>query len=182
MHWWKFRRRFSTLDLWESKQDAPCPSIFNKQDNDPAIKDLFVTSCGWCEKFMRRHGFSLRRKTTAASEGSIAYGWLYLSIWEAHLRNPKSIQFSPCWYYYNGQNFYLERYGLQCHCWENKFKKSPMTLTGMVKSVFLFVWLGKRMEPDLNRPSYLKGLNQRVNPFMTNFIDSVQWLALLTGG
>ena len=154
MHWWKFRRRFSTLDLWESKQDAPCPSIFNKQDNDPAIKDLFFTSCGWFEKFMRRHGFSLRRKTTTASEGSIAYGWLYHSICEAHLPNPKSIQFSPCWYYYNGQNFYLEWYGLQYHCWESKFKKGPMKLTGHGK-VCVSVCLTKKVDGTRLKPSII---------------------------
>ena len=46
--------------MWKAK------SIFNKKNDHPAIKDLFVASRGWCEKFMRRHGFSLRRKTTTA--------------------------------------------------------------------------------------------------------------------
>ena len=43
-------------------------SIFDTKNEDPATKDLFVASRGWCEKFMRRHGFSLRRKPTAAQK------------------------------------------------------------------------------------------------------------------
>ena len=39
-----------------------------KKNNDPATQDSFVASRGWCEKFMRRHGFSLRRKTTTAKK------------------------------------------------------------------------------------------------------------------
>ena len=43
-------------------------SIFNKKNHGPAIKDSFVASRGWCEKFMRRHVFSLRRKTTTSQK------------------------------------------------------------------------------------------------------------------
>ena len=49
---------------WKTK------SIFNRKNNNPAIKDSFVASRGWCEKFMRRHRFSLRRKTTTAQKDS----------------------------------------------------------------------------------------------------------------
>ena len=38
------------------------------------------------------------------------------------------------------------------------------------------------MEPDSNASLYLKVLNERVQPFTTNLIDNIQWLALLTGG
>ena len=48
--------------MWKAK------SIFNEKNGDPAIRDLLVASRGWCEKFMRRHGFSLRRKTTTAQK------------------------------------------------------------------------------------------------------------------
>ena len=48
--------------MWKAK------SIFNEKNDDPAIKDLFVGSRGWCEKFMRRHGYSRRRKTTIAQK------------------------------------------------------------------------------------------------------------------
>ena len=46
--------------MWKSK------SIFDAKNEDPATKDSFVASRGWCEKFMQRHGFSLQRKTTTA--------------------------------------------------------------------------------------------------------------------
>ena len=48
--------------MWKAK------SIFDAKNEDPATKYSFVASCGWCEKFMRRHGFSLRRKTTTAQK------------------------------------------------------------------------------------------------------------------
>ena len=34
--------------------------IFDDKTTDLASRDAFVASRGWCEKFMRRHGFSLR--------------------------------------------------------------------------------------------------------------------------
>ena len=38
------------------------------KNTDPVTQDSFVASRGWCEKFMKRHGFSLRRKTTTAQK------------------------------------------------------------------------------------------------------------------
>ena len=32
--------------------------IFDDKTTDPASRDAFVASRGWCEKFMRRHGLS----------------------------------------------------------------------------------------------------------------------------
>ena len=48
--------------MWKTK------SIFNEKNDNPTIKDSFIASRGWCEKFMRRHGFSLRRKITTAQK------------------------------------------------------------------------------------------------------------------
>ena len=48
--------------MWKAK------SIFNKKNDHPVIKTSFVVSSGWCEKFMQRHGFSLRQKTTTAQK------------------------------------------------------------------------------------------------------------------
>lgn len=48
--------------MWKAK------NIFDEKSEDPAIKDSFVASRGWCEKFMPRHRFSLRRKTTTAQK------------------------------------------------------------------------------------------------------------------
>ena len=48
--------------MWKAK------SIFDAKNEDPATKDSFADSRGWCEKFMRRYGFSPRRKTTTAQK------------------------------------------------------------------------------------------------------------------
>ena len=48
--------------MWKVK------SIFNEKNDDTTIKNSFVASRGRCEKFMRKHGFSLRRKTTTAQK------------------------------------------------------------------------------------------------------------------
>ena len=42
--------------------------IFDDKTTDPASRDAFIASRGWCEKFMRCHGFSLRPKTTTAQK------------------------------------------------------------------------------------------------------------------
>ena len=44
---------------------------FDDKTIDPASRDAFVESRGWCEKFMRRHGSSLRRKTTTAQRDAL---------------------------------------------------------------------------------------------------------------
>ena len=48
--------------MWKAK------SIFNEKNDDFAVKDSFVANRGWYEKFMRRHGFTLKRKTTTAQK------------------------------------------------------------------------------------------------------------------
>ena len=42
--------------------------IFDDKTTDPASRDTSVASRVWCEKFMRRHGFSLWQKTTTAQK------------------------------------------------------------------------------------------------------------------
>ena len=42
--------------MWKAK------SILDEKNDNPATRDLFVASRGWCENFMRRQGLSLRRK------------------------------------------------------------------------------------------------------------------------
>ena len=34
--------------------------MFDDKTTDPTSRDALVASRGWCEKFMRCHGFSLR--------------------------------------------------------------------------------------------------------------------------
>ena len=48
--------------MWKAK------SIFDAKNEDPATKDSLVASRGWCEKFIRRHVFSLRRKTATTQK------------------------------------------------------------------------------------------------------------------
>ena len=43
-------------------------SIFNEKNDHPVIKTSFAVSLGWCKKFMRRHGLSLRQKTATAQK------------------------------------------------------------------------------------------------------------------
>ena len=51
--------------------------IFDDKTTGPASRDAFFASRGWCEKFMRRHGFLLRRKTTTARrDPSYLIDWL----------------------------------------------------------------------------------------------------------
>ena len=44
--------------------------IFDDKTTDPASRDTFVASRGWCEKFVRYHGFLLWQKTTAQKDPS----------------------------------------------------------------------------------------------------------------
>ena len=90
---------------------------FPPKNDDPTIKESFVAIRAWCEKFMRRHEFSLRRKTTAAQKDP-----LYMvdriddRIGDARPSNPKAIQFSRWRHFCDGRNICLERYGVQYHC------------------------------------------------------------------
>ena len=45
-------------------------NMFYNESEDPAVRETYVASRGWCEKFMTRHEFSLRRKTTIAHRSS----------------------------------------------------------------------------------------------------------------
>ena len=52
-------------ESWEWKANA----IYDKHcDNDPVSMDKFVTSVGWCDKFMKGNGLSMRRGTTTAQK------------------------------------------------------------------------------------------------------------------
>ena len=42
--------------------------MFDEKNEDSATRDSFIASRGWCGNFMRRHGFSLRRKTATAQK------------------------------------------------------------------------------------------------------------------
>ena len=40
-------------------------------EGDPAVEESCVASRGWLEKFMKRNGLSLRRRTTVAQIGDV---------------------------------------------------------------------------------------------------------------
>ena len=42
--------------------------MFDNENEDLAARETFVASRDWCEKFMTRHRFSLRRRTTTAQK------------------------------------------------------------------------------------------------------------------
>ena len=42
--------------------------MFDNGNKVSAVREFFVTSGGWCEKFMARHAFSLRRNTASAQK------------------------------------------------------------------------------------------------------------------
>ena len=65
---WIYEKRSRMLHVSRKMIMWKAKSIFEEKNEDPALKDTFLASRGWCEKFMRRHGFSLRRKTTTAQK------------------------------------------------------------------------------------------------------------------
>ena len=63
--------------------------IFDDKTTDPASRDAFVASRGWCEKFMRRHGLSLQQKTTTAQKDpSYLIDRLVFFVMHAHRLQP----------------------------------------------------------------------------------------------
>ena len=65
---WVYEKRSKMLHVSRKVIMGKAKSIFDEKNEDPAVKDAFIASRGWCEKFMRRPGFSLRRKTTTAQK------------------------------------------------------------------------------------------------------------------
>ena len=65
---WIYEQRSKMLHVSRKMIMWKAKSMFGEKNNDPATRDSFVASRGWCEKFMRRHGFSLRRKTTTTQK------------------------------------------------------------------------------------------------------------------
>ena len=65
---WIYEKRSKMLHVSRKMIMWKAKSIFDAKNEDPATKDSFVASRGWCEKFMQRHGFSLRRKITTAQK------------------------------------------------------------------------------------------------------------------
>ena len=65
---WIYEKRSKTLHVSRKMIMWKAKNIFDAKNEDPATKDSFFASRGWCEKFMRRQGFSLRRKTTTAQK------------------------------------------------------------------------------------------------------------------
>ena len=117
--------------IWKAK------SIFNQKKDYPAIKDLFVASRSI--RFMRRHGFSLRRKTATAQKGlSYMVNRIVASVMHV-------LQIQIQCNFHDADITAMD----ETSVWNEQVqKKSPWNRLGMIKSVFLFVWLGNQMEPD----------------------------------
>ena len=65
---WIYDQRSRMLHVSRKMIMFKAKKLFDEKTDDPAVRDSFVASRGWCEKFMRRHGLSLRRKTTTAQK------------------------------------------------------------------------------------------------------------------
>ena len=72
---WIYEKRSKILHVGRKMIMWKTKSIFNEKNDDRTIKDSFVAGLGWCEKIMRRYGFSLRteNKNYNCSEGSIVH-------------------------------------------------------------------------------------------------------------
>ena len=55
---WIYEKRSKMLHVSRKMIMWKAKSIFDAKNEDPATKDSFAASRGWCETFMRRHGFS----------------------------------------------------------------------------------------------------------------------------
>ena len=65
---WIYNRRENMLRVSRKLIMSKAKYIYDENHSDPATTDAFVASPGWLEKFMKRNGLSLRRKTTVAQK------------------------------------------------------------------------------------------------------------------
>ena len=65
---WVYGMRQKKLHVSQKMIMFKAKKIFDDKTTDPASRDAFIASRGWCEKIMRCHGFSLRPKTTTAQK------------------------------------------------------------------------------------------------------------------
>ena len=65
---WIMDRRSAMLRVSRKLIMKKAKIIHDESTDDPAVKDSFVASRGWLEKFMKRNGLSLRRRTTTAQK------------------------------------------------------------------------------------------------------------------
>ena len=65
---WIYEQRSKMFHVSRDMMMFKATKMFDEKNEDPATRDSFFTSRGWCENFMRRHGLSLRRKTTTAQK------------------------------------------------------------------------------------------------------------------
>ena len=70
---WIYEKRSKMLHVSRKMIMWKAKSIFDAKNENPVTKNSFVASRGWCEKFMQRHGFSLRKKNYSCLERSIVY-------------------------------------------------------------------------------------------------------------
>ena len=65
---WVYEQRGKMLHVSRKMIMLKAKRMFDDENEYPVLRENFVASRGWCEKFMTRHGFSLRRKTTTSQK------------------------------------------------------------------------------------------------------------------
>ena len=65
---WVYSMRQKMLHVSRKMIMFKAKKIFDDKTTDPASRDAFVASRGWCRNIMRRYRFSLRRNTTTAQK------------------------------------------------------------------------------------------------------------------
>ena len=81
---WVYSMRQKMLHVSRKMIMFKAKNIFDDKTTDPVSRNAFVASRGWCEKFMRRHGFSLwRKKATAQKDLSYLIDWLVSLVMHA---------------------------------------------------------------------------------------------------
>ena len=65
---WVRERRSRMLRVSRKLIMRKAKRIHDESTDNQAVRDSFVASCGWLEKFLKRNGLSLRRRTTTAQK------------------------------------------------------------------------------------------------------------------
>ena len=65
---WIYEKRNKILHVRRKTFMWKATNIFDEKNDDLGTRDWFFASPSWCEKLMRRHGLSLRRKNTTAQK------------------------------------------------------------------------------------------------------------------
>ena len=70
---WVYSMRQKMLHVSQKMIMFNAKKIFDDKTTDLVSRDAFVAGRGWCEKFVRCHGFSLRQKNNNLGERSLIF-------------------------------------------------------------------------------------------------------------